>query len=50
MLLHPPHGAGESLCVVFEACIHASEEAQATHNHVGLIAFCLERKRFWWGF
>jgi hypothetical protein len=29
MLLHPPQHAGESLCVVFEACIHASEGAQA---------------------
>jgi hypothetical protein len=46
MVLHPPHGAGESLCVAFEACIHASEAAQAPHDHVGLIAFCLKKNVF----
>jgi hypothetical protein len=44
MLLHPPHEAWESLCVAFEACIHASGAAQVPHNHVGLIALCLKRK------
>jgi hypothetical protein len=44
MLLHPPHGAGDSLCVAFKACIRASEGAQASHDHVGLIAFCLKKK------
>jgi hypothetical protein len=44
MLLHPPHEAGESLCVAFEACILASEGAQAPHDHVGLISFCLKKK------
>jgi hypothetical protein len=46
MLLHPLHEAGESLCVVFEACIHASKGAQAPHDHVGLIAFCLKKNDF----
>jgi hypothetical protein len=35
--MHPPLEAGESLCVAFEACIHASEDAQVPHDHVGLI-------------
>jgi hypothetical protein len=39
MLLHPHHEARESICVAFEACIHASEVAQAPHDHVGLIEF-----------
>jgi hypothetical protein len=39
MLLHPHHEAGESICVVFEACIHASEVAHALYDHVGLIEF-----------
>jgi hypothetical protein len=39
MLLHPLHEAGESICVVFEACIHASEAAKTSHDHVGLIEF-----------
>jgi hypothetical protein len=43
MFLHPPQHAGESLCVAFEACIHALEGAQAPHEHVGLIAFCLKK-------
>jgi hypothetical protein len=46
ILLHPPHGAGESLCVAFEACIHSLEGAQAPHDHVGLIAFCLKKFDF----
>jgi hypothetical protein len=50
MLLHPPQHAGESLCVVFEACIHASEGTQAPHDHVELIAFCLEKKMILMGF
>jgi hypothetical protein len=37
MFLHPPHEAGESICIVFEACIHAPEAAQASYDHVGLI-------------
>jgi hypothetical protein len=37
MFLHPPHEAGESLCVAYEACIRALEGAQAPHDHVGLI-------------
>jgi hypothetical protein len=41
MLLHPPQHAGESICVVFEAYIHASEAAQVPHDHVGLIEFFL---------
>jgi hypothetical protein len=43
MLLHPPQHGRESICVAFEACIHASEGAQAPHDHVGLIAFGLEK-------
>jgi hypothetical protein len=50
MLLHPPPHVGENLCVAFKACIHAAEGAQALHDHVGLIAFCFKKKRFWWGF
>jgi hypothetical protein len=37
MLLHPPHEARESICIVFEACIHAPDAAQASYDHVGLI-------------
>jgi hypothetical protein len=39
MLLPPPQEAGESLCVVFEACNHASEGAQVPHDHVELVEF-----------
>jgi hypothetical protein len=39
MLVHPPHEAGESICVAFEACIHAPEVALAPHDHIGLIEF-----------
>jgi hypothetical protein len=46
MLLHPPHEAGESICVAFEACIHAPEAAQAPHDHVGLIEFFLKQSDF----
>jgi hypothetical protein len=46
MFLHPPHEAGESICAAFEACIHVSEGAQASHDHVGLIAFCLKKNDF----
>jgi hypothetical protein len=41
MLLHPPQHAREWICGAFEACIHASEGAQAPHDHVGLIVFYL---------
>jgi hypothetical protein len=44
MLLHPPHEAGKSLCVAFEACIHASEGAKAPHDHVELIEIFLKIK------
>jgi hypothetical protein len=40
-VLHPPQHAQESLCVAFEACIHASKGAQVPHDHVGLIEFFL---------
>jgi hypothetical protein len=43
MFLHPPHEAGESICATFEACIHASEAAQAPNDHVGLIDFFLKQ-------
>jgi hypothetical protein len=43
MLLHPPQHARESICVAFEACIHASEGAHAPHDHVELIAFGLKK-------
>jgi hypothetical protein len=46
MLLHPPQHAGESICIAFEACIHAPEAAQAHHDHMGSIAFCLEKNGF----
>jgi hypothetical protein len=44
MLLHPPHEAGESPCVAFEACIHASKAAHASHDQVGLIEFFFKTK------
>jgi hypothetical protein len=34
-----PLEAEESLCVVFEACIHALEGAQVPHDHMGMIEF-----------
>jgi hypothetical protein len=37
--MHPLVEAGESLCVSFEACTHASEGAQDPHDHVGVIEF-----------
>jgi hypothetical protein len=39
MFLHLLQHAGESLCVAFEACIHAPEGAQASHDHVGFLHF-----------
>jgi hypothetical protein len=39
MLLYPPQHAGESICVVFEACVHAPEAALAPHDHVGFMHF-----------
>jgi hypothetical protein len=50
MLLHLPQHARESLCLVFEACIHASKAAQAPHDHVELIEFCLKKKMILVGF
>ena len=50
MLLHPFHEVGESLCVAFEACFHASEAALAPYDHVGLIEFYFKTEWFWWGF
>jgi hypothetical protein len=44
MFLHPPQEVGESLCVVFEACIHALEGAQVPHDHVGLIEIFFSSK------
>jgi hypothetical protein len=44
MLLYPLYEARVSLCVAFEAYIHASEGAQAPHDHVELIAFCFKKK------
>jgi hypothetical protein len=46
MLLHLPQHVGESVCVAFEACIHALEGAQAPHDHVGCIAFYLKKNDF----
>jgi hypothetical protein len=37
--MHPPVEVGESLCKMWEACIHASEGAQVLHDHVGIIDF-----------
>jgi hypothetical protein len=37
MLLYPLQYVGESLCIAFEACIHASKGAQVPHENVGLI-------------
>jgi hypothetical protein len=37
--MHPPVDAGESLCVAFDACIHASKGAQVHHDQVGVIEF-----------
>jgi TPP-dependent indolepyruvate ferredoxin oxidoreductase alpha subunit len=37
MLHHPPVEVGESLCVMCEACIRASNCAQVPHDHVGMI-------------
>jgi hypothetical protein len=42
MLLYPPHDAGESPCVAFEACICVLEGAQASHDHMGLIEIFLK--------
>jgi hypothetical protein len=39
ILLHSPVDAGESLCVAFNAWIHASEGAHVLHDHVGRIEF-----------
>jgi hypothetical protein len=44
MLLRLPQHVGESLCVAFEACIHASEGAQVSHDHVGLIEILFSSK------
>jgi hypothetical protein len=35
--MHPPMEAEESLSVTYEACIHALEGAQVSHDHVGMI-------------
>jgi hypothetical protein len=37
--MYRPVEAGESFCVAFEACIHASEGAQVLDDHVGMIEF-----------
>jgi hypothetical protein len=37
--MHPTLEAGKSLCVAFEACIHASKGALVSHDHVGMIEF-----------
>jgi hypothetical protein len=33
--MHPPVEGGESLCIMYEACIHASEGVQDPHDYVG---------------
>ena len=48
MLLHLPHEARKSLFVAFEACIHASEGAQVSHDYVGFIEILFVSKCFWW--
>jgi hypothetical protein len=48
MLLHPPLGAGESLCVTCEACIHASDGAQVLHDHVGMIKLLFYSECIFW--
>jgi hypothetical protein len=37
--IHPPIEAGESLCVMYEACIHASEGAKDPHDHMRVIEY-----------
>jgi hypothetical protein len=37
--MHPPVEPGESLCIMYEACIHAWEGAQDPHDHVGWLSF-----------
>jgi hypothetical protein len=37
--MHPLLGAGESLCVGFEPCIHASKGAQVPDDHVGMTEY-----------
>jgi hypothetical protein len=44
MLHHPPVEAGENLCVMYKACIHALEGARVPHNHVGMIEFIFYSK------
>jgi hypothetical protein len=37
--MHPLVEAGESLCVAFEACIHASEGAEDPDDQVGMVEY-----------
>ena len=48
MLYHLPVEAGKSLCVICEACIHASEGAQVLHDHVGIIEFIFYYECIFW--
>ena len=48
MLVHPPVEAGESLCITFEACIHASKGAQVPHDHVLMIEFYFYFECIFW--
>jgi hypothetical protein len=44
----PPLEVGESLCVAFEPCIHASEGAQVLDDHVEMIEFFLYFECIFW--
>jgi hypothetical protein len=48
MLLHPPLEARESLCVTYEACIHASKGAQVPHDQVGMIEYFFYSECIFW--
>jgi hypothetical protein len=46
--MHPPLEAGESLCIAFEACIHASKGALVPHDHMGMIEFYFYSECIFW--
>jgi hypothetical protein len=37
--MHPPMEARESLCIKYEACIHASQGAQDLHDYMKWLNF-----------
>jgi hypothetical protein len=47
-LEHPPMEAGEILCVMCEACIHASEGARVSHDHFRVIEFVFDSECIFW--